>query len=130
MEFFSPGGTVLLSVPAGCSPEKKRGKHASLRARWCAGLLGLLGCWPCWPAGLAGALGLLGRWACWLAGLQALFSFFFFFFFSFAGCLLPAFFLFFFSTIFLFLLVVQIFICTLKHNIKFRLNKINIIHIK
>jgi hypothetical protein len=117
---------------------QEKEENTLLRAPWCAGLLASLPCGlagpagllallasgPCWGAGHAGALGLLAFWP---TGLLFLF---FFFFFSFAGCLLPAFFLFLFSTIFLFLLIVQIFICTLKHNIKFRLNKINIMHIK
>ena len=119
MEFFcSPRRHCsAASVPAGCPFQEKK-KNTLLR------LPGVLACWAC-----CGQRALLGLWACWLAGLRAFFSFFFFFF-SFAGCLLPAFFLFLFSTIFLFLFVVQIFICTLKHNIKFRLNKINIIYIK
>ncbi len=111
-------------------------------------------------AGLAGVLGLLALLACELAGpagLQAcrfagLLSFLF------LCCLLPALstssrlprelaffsFLFFCFALVWFLFVsfqhylpfsscsfyVQIFICTLKHNIKFRLNKINIMHIK
>jgi hypothetical protein len=128
----------------------------ALQACWLAGLAAglvglLLALQACWLAGLAGAC-----WACWLAGLRALLASFLFF--SFAGCLLPALstssrlprelaffsFLFFCFALVWFLFVsfqhylpfsscsfyVQIFICTLKHNIKFRLNKINITHIK
>jgi hypothetical protein len=70
---------------------------------------------------------LLALWACcWPAGPLFLsflcFSLVSFCFFP-ALVLLPSFFS---SCSF----YVQIFICTLKHNIKFRLNKINIMHIK
>jgi hypothetical protein len=104
------------------------------------GLLGLLACWPCWLAGL------LACGPCWppffsfalLAAFCQLFllhqdshvSLLSFPFFSFAllWFLFVSFqhYLSFSSCSF----YVQIFICTLKHNIKFRLNKINIMHIK
>jgi hypothetical protein len=105
------GVTILCSAGG-------RGEHA-IR------LLGLLlACWACcWPCGLAaGLVGLLASGPCWP-------SFFIFLCFSLVSfCFFPTLVLLpsFSSCSF----YVQIFICTLKHNIKFRLNKINIMHIK
>jgi hypothetical protein len=98
------GVTILCSAGG-------RGEHAIrllglLLALWAAaGLLGLLASGPCWPSFL----------------IFLCFSLVSFCFFP-TLVLLPSF-----SSCFFY---VQIFICTLKHNIKFRLNKINIMHIK
>ena len=138
MEFF-----LLVSRGCCCCPRKRRktrflGLKKKGLIQCIAGKKGLAGaCWTCWGVGLAGCL-----LFCFPLLLPFASSFYFIKTPTWA-CFLFLFFCFCFALV-LFLFVsfqhylpfsscsfyAQIFICTLKHNIKFRLNKINITHIK